>query len=186
MSTGKDGPVPKAGERLGSREVFRGNTVRLDLDRVRLPNGHEMDFEIIHHVGAAAVVPVLPSGEVLLVRQYRYATGGYLLEIPAGKLDPGEAPEICARRELEEETGYRPGELTPLGWIWSTPGFADEKIWLYLATGLEEAQQELQEDEVLTLERIPLEEAVAQAASGELHDCKTVCALLRAGKKLGK
>lgn len=180
MSTGKP-----EGERLSSREVFRGNTVHLDVDRVRLPNGHEMDFEIVHHVGAAAVVPVLPSGEVLLVRQYRYATGGYLLEIPAGKLDPGEAPESCARRELEEETGYRPGKITPLGWIWATPGFADEKIWLYLATDLQEAKQGLQEDEVLTLERLPFTEAVAQAASGEIHDSKTVCALLRAARVTG-
>jgi ADP-ribose pyrophosphatase len=173
---------PKPGERLGSREVFRGKTVRLDVDRVRLPNGKEMDFEMIHHVGAAAVVPVLPSGDVLLIRQYRYATGGYLLEVPAGKLDPGESPETCARREVEEETGYRPGELTPLGWIWTTPGFADEKIWLYLATGLTETKQALQEDEVLTLEKLPLTEAVEKAASGEIHDSKTVCALLRAGR----
>ena len=173
---------PKPGERLESREVFRGKTIRLDVDRVRLPNGKEMDFEMIHHVGAAAVVPVLSTGEVLLIRQYRYATGGYLLEVPAGKLDPGESPETCARREVEEETGYRPGELTPLGWIWTTPGFADEKIWLYLATDLAETKQALQEDEILTLERLPFEEAVDKAASGEIHDSKTVCALLRAGR----
>ena len=178
---GTGGPV---GQRLSIREVFRGNTIRLDVDRVRLPNGREMDFEMIHHAGAAAVVPVLASGEVLLVRQYRYATGGYLLEIPAGKLDPGEGPEACARRELEEETGYRPSELTALGWIWTTPGFADERIWLYLATDLEETRQELEDDEILTLEKIPLEEAVARAASGEIHDSKTVCALLRAGRRL--
>ncbi|MEA2693737.1 MAG: ADP-ribose pyrophosphatase [Acidobacteriota bacterium] len=182
-----EGPrAPKPGERLGSREVFRGKTVRLDVDRVRLPNDKEMDFEIIHHVGAAAVVPVLSSGEVLLIRQYRYATGGYLLEVPAGKLDPGESPETCARREVEEETGYRPGKLTPLGWIWTTPGFADEKIWLYLATELEETKQALQEDEVLTIEKLPLAEAVEKAASGEIHDSKTACALLRAGRRLGK
>jgi ADP-ribose pyrophosphatase len=178
------GKERQPGERLAIREIFRGSTVRLDVDRVRLPNGKEMDFEIIHHVGAAAVVPILPSGEVLLVRQYRYATGGYLLEIPAGKLDPGEGPEACARRELSEETGHRPGELTPLGWIWTTPGFTDEKIWLYLATDLEETRQELEDDEILTLEKIPLEEAVARAASGEIHDSKTVCALLRAGRRL--
>ncbi len=182
----EEGGDRKPGERLGTREVFRGKTVRLDVDRVRLPNDKEMDFEIIHHVGAAAVVPVLPSGEVLLIRQYRYATGGYLLEVPAGKLDPGESPETCARREVEEETGYRPGELTPLGWIWTTPGFTDERIWLYLATDLEETTQALQEDEILTLERLPLDRAVAQAASGEIHDSKTACALLRAGRRLGK
>ena len=171
----------KGGERLDSREDYRGRTVNLDVDRVRLPNGREMDFEMIHHPGAAAVVPLLDDGTVLLVRQYRYATGGYLLEVPAGKLDPGEAPEPCALRETEEEVGYRPGKLQPLGWIWTTPGFADEKIWLYLATGLEPTRQTLGDDEVLSIERMPLREAVDKAARGEIHDCKTAIALLRAG-----
>jgi ADP-ribose pyrophosphatase len=170
-------------ERLESREVFRGRTVKLDVDRVRLPNGKEMDFELIHHVGAAAVVPVMEDGSVLLIRQYRYATGGYLLEVPAGKLDPGEEPEACAARETEEETGYRPGKLEPLGWIWTTPGFADEKIWLFLATGLEPTRQSLGDDEVLSLERMPLAEAAEKATSGEIHDSKTVIALLRAAAR---
>ncbi len=125
------------GERLGSREIYRGRTFNVDVDQVRLPNGKEVELELVHHRGAAAVVPVLDDGTVLLVRQYRYATGGWLLEIPAGKLDNGESPETCAGREAEEEVGYRPSKLEPLGWIWSTPGFADEKIWLFLATGLE-------------------------------------------------
>lgn len=173
------------GERLATREVFRGRTIRLDVDRVRLPNGREMDFEMIHHPGAAAVVPVLASGEVLMVRQYRYATGGWLLEVPAGKLDPGETPETCARREVEEEVGHRAGELVELGWIWTTPGFTDEKIWIYLATGLEETRQGLQDDEVLTVEKVPLEEAVGMAARGEIVDCKSTVGLLRAAARLG-
>ena len=168
------------GERLGTREIYRGRTFDVDVDRVRLPNGRELDMELVHHRGAAAVVPVLDDGTVLLVRQYRYASGGWLLEIPAGKLDHGEAPEACARRETEEETGYRPARLEPLGWIWTSPGFADEKIWLYLATGLEPTQQTLEHDEVLSLERMPLKEAVDKAARGEIHDAKSVCALLRA------
>jgi ADP-ribose pyrophosphatase len=172
------------GERLGSREIFRGKTVKLDIDRVRLPNGKEMDFEMIRHAGAAAVVPVASDGTVLLIRQYRYATGGFLLEIPAGKLDPGEAPETCAARELAEETGFRPAKLEPLGWIWTTPGFTDEKIWLFLATGLEPAKQDLEDDEVLSLERLPLAQAVEKATRGEIHDGKTVCALLRAAARL--
>ena len=167
-------------ERLESREVFRGRTVKLDVDRVRLPNGKEMDFELIHHVGAAAVVPVMADGSVLLIRQYRYATGGYLLEVPAGKLDPGEEPEACAARETEEETGYRPGKLEALGWIWTTPGFADEKIWLYLATGLEATRPTL----VLSLERMSLAEAAEKATRGEIHDSKTVIALLRAAARV--
>jgi ADP-ribose pyrophosphatase len=172
-----DRPLPV---RLRSREVFRGRAVRLDVDTVRLPNGAEVELEMIHHPGAAAVVPLLDDGTVLLVRQVRYATGGWLLEIPAGKLDPGEGPEACALRETVEETGFRPTTLHPLGWIWTTPGFTDEKIWLYLATGLEPARQELQEDEVLTVERLDFTAAVERAARGEVQDAKTVCALLRA------
>jgi ADP-ribose pyrophosphatase len=171
-------------ERLGSREIYRGRTFDVDVDRVRLPNGKEMEMELVHHRGAAAVVPVLEDGTVLLVRQYRYATGGWLLEIPAGKIDGGEPPEACAARETEEETGYRAGKLEPLGWIWTTPGFADEKIWLYLATDLEPAEQGLEDDEVLSIEKMPLEEAVEKACRGEIHDAKSAVALMRAGALL--
>jgi ADP-ribose pyrophosphatase len=167
------------GQRLATRDIFRGRTIHVAVDRVRLPNGREMDMELVHHSGAAAVVPLLADGSVLLVRQYRYATGGWLLEIPAGKLDPGESPESCAVRETEEETGYRPGQLQPLGWIWTSPGFADEKIWLFLATGLEQTAQVLGDDEVLSLERMPLAEAVEKAARGEINDSKSAVALLR-------
>ncbi len=174
----------KGGERLESREVFRGRTIQLDVEKVRLPNGKVMDFEMAHHPGAAAVVPVLPDGDVLLIRQYRYATGGWLLEVPAGKLDRGEAPEACAARETEEETGYRPGELRPLGWIWTSPGFLDEKIWLFLATGCQPTQQQLGDDEVLEIERMPVREAIDKALRGEIHDAKSAIALLRAARYL--
>lgn len=176
----KDGKA----ERLGTREIYRGRTFDVDVDRVRLPNGREMELELVHHRGAAAVVPVTDDGYALLVRQYRYATGGWLLEVPAGKLDGGESPETCARRECEEETGFRAGRLEPLGWIWTTPGFADEKIWLYLATELEEASQALEDDEVLSLEKVPLAEAVEKAFRGEIHDGKSAIALMRAGRTL--
>jgi ADP-ribose pyrophosphatase len=174
----------KQGECLGSREIYKGRSFRFDIDRVRLPNGVEMDFEMVHHPGAAAIVPVLPDRNVLMIRQYRYATGGWLLEVPAGKLDPGEAPEHCASRETEEEVGYRPGRLISLGWIWSTPGFLDEKIWLYLATDLQETKQAMDHDEVLEIERMPLQEAVDKAVRGEIHDGKSACALLRAAYHL--
>jgi len=176
--------VSDQGERLATRDIFRGRTFHVTVERVRLPNGREMDMELVHHGGAAAVVPLLADGSVLLVRQYRYATGGWLLEIPAGKLDPGESPESCAIRETEEETGYRPGELQPLGWIWTTPGFADEKIWLFLATGLRQTAQALGDDEVLSVERMPLAEAVEKAARGEINDAKSAVALLRAREVL--
>lgn len=177
------GPLEQ-GERLASREVYRGRSFRLDVDRVRLPNGVEMDFEMIHHPGAAAVVPVLPNGDAVLIRQYRYATGGWLLEAPAGKLNPGEAPEHCAVRETEEEVGHKPGRLIPLGWIWSSPGFLDEKIWLFLATDLAETVQAMDHDEVLEIERMPLREAIDKAFRGEIHDTKTACALMRASRHL--
>jgi ADP-ribose pyrophosphatase len=167
------------GEMLDRRPIFDGKIVKLSVDRVRLPNGHIAELEMIEHPGAAAVVPVDHAGDVLLVHQYRYASGGWLLEVPAGKLDAGEPPETCAVREVEEETGCRPATLTPLGWVWTTPGFTDEKIWLYLATELTTTQQALQRDEVLSVRRMPLEQAVAMAATGEIVDAKSIIALLR-------
>jgi ADP-ribose pyrophosphatase len=167
-------------ERLSRREIHDGRVVRLSVDRVRLPGGNTVELELIRHPGAAAVVPVDDEGHALLVRQYRYATGGYLLEVPAGKLEGGESPEACARREVEEETGVRPGTWVPLGWIWTTPGFTDERIWFYLARDLEPSRQSLQADEVLTVVRLPLAAAVEMAARGEIVDAKSVCALFRA------
>ena len=168
---------------LGSRRVHDGRVIRLDLEKVRLPNGNEVTLEIVRHSGAAAVVPVDDQGQAILVRQYRHATGSWVLEVPAGKLDkPGESPEECARREVEEETGYRAGRLQPLGWIWTTPGFSDEKIWLFRASDLERAEASLQADEVLTVVRLPLADAVRRALEGEIQDAKSVCALLRAAR----
>jgi len=167
-------------EVLESRRIFKGRVVDLSVDRVRLPNGNVCELELIRHPGAAAVVPVDASGHVLLIRQYRYATGGFLLEVPAGKLDAGEAPEACAAREAQEETGFRTGSLVPLGWIWTTPGFTDEKIWLFLGRDLTPAEQGLQDDEVLSVERLPLDEAASMALCGEITDAKSIAALLRA------
>jgi len=161
------------------RPIYTGRVVDLSIDRVQLPDGRECELELVRHPGAAAVVPVDGEGRVLLVRQYRYASGGWLLEVPAGKLDGGELPEACAAREVEEETGFRPGRLLPMGWIWTTPGFTDERIWLFLALELSKTRQRLQPDELLTVERMPLEEAVRRAGRGEIRDAKSVCALLR-------
>lgn len=175
----------EAAERLESRTAFAGRRIEVRVDRVRLPNGREAELEVIHHPGAAAMVPLLDAGDVLLVRQFRHATGGWLLEVPAGTLQPGESPEACAARELVEETGHRAGELAPLGWIWTTPGFTDERIWIYLATSLAPARQALDDDELLTLERLPLARAVAMAQAGDIVDGKSVAALLRAAAHLG-
>ena len=176
----------KQGERLSSRQIFQGRTIRLDVDRVRLPNGKEMDFEMIHHPGAAAVVPVLANGDVLLVRQYRYATGGWLLEVPAGKLDPGEGPETCAAREVEEETGFKPGNLQPLGLIWTTPGFTDEKIHLFAAFDLTRTKSRPEDDEVIEVIQVPLDEALAMIWRGELCDAKSALALIHAARHVGR
>ena len=168
------------GKLIESRSVFRGNVVELRVDRVRLPNDRETELEVIRHGGAAAIVPVDSEGRVFLVHQYRHATDGWLLEIPAGKLDGGETPEACAGREVEEEVGLRPGKLISMGWIWTTPGFTDEKIWLYLATDLESRKQDLGDHEVLTVKRLPLQEAVDMAHRGDIVDAKSICGLLRA------
>jgi ADP-ribose pyrophosphatase len=168
-----------SGKLLERRPIFDGRIVKLSVDTVRLPNGNVAELEMIRHQGAAAAVPVDADRNVLMVRQYRHAAGGWLLEVPAGKLDPGEPPEVCALREVEEETGFRPEKLIPMGWIFTTPGFTDEKIWLYAATDLQAARQELEVDEVLTVETMPLDRAVALAAGGEIRDAKSVCALMR-------
>lgn len=165
---------------LESRSIYRGRVVDLSVERVELANGETVELEVIHHRGAAAVVPLTAAGDVILVRQYRWATREWLLEVPAGKLDGGEAPERCAARELEEETGWRAERLELLGSIWTTPGFTDERIWLFLAWNLRHVGQTLESDEMITIETMSLDEAVAKALSGEIADGKTICALVRA------
>ena len=165
---------------LSSKMIHAGKVVRLSVDEVALPDGRTCELEMIRHPGAAAVLPVDDDGRAILIRQYRYASGGWLVEVPAGKLDPGEAPDVCAVRECEEETGYRIGKLESLGWIWTTPGFTDEKIWLFLGRALSQGEQQLQTDELLEIVKVPLDEAIQAAADGEICDGKSVCTLLRA------
>ncbi|MGA7227904.1 MAG: NUDIX hydrolase [Acidimicrobiia bacterium] len=170
---------------LSSQRLYQGKVIDLALDHVLLPNGNETDLEIIRHRGAAVALPIVGDGELaeaLLVRQYRYAANGWLLEVPGGKLDDDESPEDCARRELTEEIGYHAGNLEPMGSILTTPGFTDERIWLFLATDLKQAPggAALEDNEVLEMERIPLIEAIAMAEDGRIVDSKTVVCLLRA------
>ena len=166
------------------QQIYDGRVVKLGVERERLPNGKTAELEIIRHQGAAAVVPLDSEGNVHLVRQYRHAVGDWILEVPAGKLDPGEPPEECARRETEEEVGMVPGRLEPLGPIWTTPGFTDERIWLYLARELEPGRQSLEDDEALEIEKMPLAEAIALVDRGEISDSKSVIALLKAERLL--
>lgn len=168
---------PPARER-GSRRIYGGRIVRLYEREVELPNGHTVSLEIVHHPGAAAVVPLHDDGTITLVHQYRHAAGGYLYEIPAGLLEEGEQPAACARRELTEETGLTAGELTPLLWYHTTPGFSDEVVHLFLATGLSEGQTDHGHDEVIEVVRLPLDEALKRLRAGEITDGKTVIALL--------
>lgn len=168
--------------KISSRRVYSGRIVSLDLDKVRFPNGTEGELEMVRHSGASAVVPLLEGADgmksVILVRQYRYAAEGYVYEVPAGRLDDGETPETCAHRELKEETGYTAAAMTPLTTIFTTPGFTDERIHLFLATGLTSGQAKLEADEVLDTHPVPLREALEMIRSGAICDGKTISALL--------
>ena len=168
---------------LDSRRIYTGRVVRLDVDTVRFPDGSTGQLELIRHPGAAAIVPCAsdPPGAdptILLIRQYRYATGGELWEIPAGTLDPGEDPEVCARRELLEETGVTAARLQRLTSIWTTPGFTNEVIHLYLATGLTMGEPSRERDEFIEVVPQPLSRVLALIRDGEIRDAKTVVAIL--------
>ncbi len=173
-------------EESRDRVVKRGFAVQVRTERVALANGHEVLLDIVAHPGAAAVVPFASERDVLLIRQYRHAAGGSLLEVPAGKLEAGELPERCAARELEEEAGRRAGRLVPLGSIWTTPGFCDERIHLFAAFDLEPVPRRPQEDEVIEVVETSLEEALELVWRGELCDAKSALALLHAARHLGR
>ncbi len=169
--------------RISSRLIHDGRVVHLSIDTVRFPDGSIGELEMIRHSGAAAVLPVLddpetPDPRILLIRQYRYATGGFVLEVPAGRPErPGEDWEVCARRELEEEAGLRAERLVPLTTIYTTPGFTDERIHLFLALGTSPGEQSLDEDEFVEPVILTLSEALARVRSGEIVDAKTICTL---------
>ncbi len=168
---------------LATRRVYTGRVLNLDVDTVHLPDGSSGELEIIRHPGAAAVVPVVsdpkgPDPVVLMLRQYRYAAGGQVWEIPAGRLDQGEAPEACARRELREEAGVEAGRLDRLTTIWTTPGFTDEVIHLFWATDLKEGAHAREADEFIEVVPKPLSEVLKGIRDGEIRDGKTIAAIL--------
>ncbi len=172
--------------RIASRPIYQGRIVNLAIDTVRFPDGSTGELEIIRHSGAAAVLPVLsdllgPDPQILLIRQYRYASGGVMLEVPAGRpQNPGEPWEDVARRELEEETGLVAGTLRPLTVIYTTPGFTDERIHLFMATALVAGTQSLDHDEFLEPFPLRLSHALQLIRDGEITDGKTICTLLYA------
>jgi ADP-ribose pyrophosphatase len=180
---------PESGEtavsdaQIGTKRIHTGKVLNLDIDRVRFPDGSEGELEIIRHPGASAVVPFLsdPRGEdpqVLLLRQYRYAADGYLFEIPAGRLDDGETPEACATRELKEETGCSARSIQRLTTIFTTPGFIDERIHLFLAEGLTQGEANKEKDEFAETVAMPLSRALTMIEQGEISDGKTIVGLL--------
>jgi ADP-ribose pyrophosphatase len=178
--------------KLSSRRVYTGRVVSLDVDRVQFPNGSTGELEMIRHPGASAVVPFLsdPAGEdpqILLLKQYRYAAERFMYEIPAGRLDPGEAPEACARRELLEETGCTAERVEQLTTIYTTPGFTDERIHLFMAVGLTHGETRREADEFIEVETVALSRALELIQRGEIDDGKTVVAILfAAGFRAGR
>jgi ADP-ribose pyrophosphatase len=177
-----------ASARSARRPVHHGKIVDLSIDTVRMPDGSVREVEHIRHSGAAAILPVLgrledPDPEILLIRQYRYSTGGYLYEVPAGRPSrEGEPWEEVARRELEEETGWRAGRLTPLTWIWTTPGFTDERIHLWVATDLVQTASKLDDDEFVEVVRVRLSQALEWVREGQIVDGKSLVTLLFAAR----
>ncbi|WP_434511901.1 NUDIX domain-containing protein [Desulfitobacterium sp. AusDCA] len=175
-------PLNLREEGLSQETVFKGRLLHINRDTVRLPNGAEATREVVRHPGAVAIV-ALAGDDLLLVKQYRYPIDQETLEIPAGKLEPGETPEICAQRELREETGYR-GRLDYIGKFYSTPGFSDEIVHLFSAEELIWAPLTADDDEFLSVERISWTDALRQAKNGNFSDAKTTLGILMlAGKK---
>jgi ADP-ribose pyrophosphatase len=169
-----------------SRQIYKGRIVDLHLEHVTLPNGHAVDLEVMHHPGASAVAAVDDAQRVVLIRQFRHAAGGYIWELPAGVLAPAEAPAACAARELREEAGLVAGELRHLGTIFTTPGFCDERIHLFLAQRLREEAHAHEADEVIAeISRVPLREALGRVRGGDIVDGKTIAGLHLAAAALG-
>ncbi|MFW9998419.1 MAG: NUDIX domain-containing protein [Candidatus Odinarchaeota archaeon] len=158
--------------------LYNGKLFNVVLEKVTLPNGAVKNREIVRHPGAAAMVPLLDDGHVVLVKQYRHAVGKFVWEIPAGTLEPKEDPVECAQRELVEETGYKAAMFHKLTEIWPAPGYTDEHIHIFLATGLTTAEQRLQDDEVLKTQPTPFDTALEMIRRGEIQDGKTIIGLL--------
>ena len=160
-----------------TKNIYTGRVITVNVDTVTLPNGLTVNLEVVRHPGAAAVVPLKDDGTVILIRQFRHAAGGFIYEIPAGKLDPGEDPRVCAARELEEEIGYRAGQLDLHSSIFTAPGFTDEVIHIYKATRLTRGRQQLDRDEVLEVIEMPLVEAIRMIETGAIRDAKSIVGL---------
>jgi len=158
--------------------VYEGKIFNMAVERIVLPNGMVKDREVVRHPGAAAMVPLFDDGKVALIKQYRHAVGEFLWEIPAGTLEPNESPLACARRELVEETGFEARDLVKVADILPAPGYTDECIHIFLATGLTPAEQNLDDDEVLEVRPTPFDRAIEMIKEGKIQDAKTITGLL--------
>ena len=165
---------------LASEEKYKGKILSVHRDTVRLSDGTEAVREVVEHSGGVGVLPVDDAGNVWLVRQFRYAFGQHLLEVPAGKLEPGEDPLHCAVRELSEETGFSAETYTDLGRLYPSPGYCHETLYIYMATGLTRGAAHLDKGEFLDVEQYTLEEVYSMALRGEIPDAKTAMAIIRA------
>lgn len=173
--------VPKI---ISSQKVFDGRVFNVTVDTVR-EGEQTYQREVVHHHGSAVILPVFDDGTVALVRQYRHPAVRYLIEAPAGTLDRGERPDDGAARELEEELGLVAGRMEKLSEFFVSPGFCEEKMWVFLATELTEGKQQLDEDEILDVVRLPIDEALEMITSGEIQDAKTIIALMLAAPRVG-
>ena len=169
---------------ISSQKVFEGRVFNVTVDTVR---EGELTYqrEVVHHGGSAVIVPVFDDGTVALVRQYRHPTVRYLLEVHAGTLADGERPDVGAERELQEELGFTAGHMEKLSEFFVSPGFCEEKMWVYLATELVQGDQRLEEDEILDVVRLPISEALEMITSGEIQDAKTIIGLMLAAPRVG-
>jgi ADP-ribose pyrophosphatase len=170
---------------VSTRRAYTGRVISLDIDTVRFPDGSQGELEMVRHPGASAIVPFLsdPAGadpQIMLIKQYRYAALDFLYEIPAGRLEPDEAPEVCARRELQEETGCTAGVLEHMHTMYTTPGFTDEKIHLFLAYDLTRGEANREADEFISVEVMPLTKALDMIRDGRIKDAKTALGILYA------
>jgi ADP-ribose pyrophosphatase len=170
---------------IASHRIYTGKIVKLDVDQVRFPDGSTGELEMIRHPGAAAILPFLsdPAGDdpqIMLIKQYRYAAGGYLYEVPAGKLEPGEDPEECAARELREETGCSAQRIQHLFTTFTTPGFTDEQIHVYMAVGITRGAAHTERDEFLEVHTMTLSRSLQMIQQGDIRDAKTALAILYA------
>ncbi len=159
--------------------VYRGSRVSMALRKVRLASGKEIQREVVLHPGAVIILPILADGRVVLIKNVRHTVGESLWELPAGTLESGEDPAHCARRELEEETGYHAAEMRPLGWFYTSPGILTEKMYAFIATDLTSGPQALEENENISVQPMPISEVIELIQSNDIVDGKTIAVVLR-------